>query len=56
MQKWEVDYTKMGTIKIGRIPGADEINYEFNKDKTFLITSNDPKDKTKGTWEHCGQS
>ena len=42
----------MGNMKIGRIPGATEINYEFNKDKTFLITSNDPKDKTKGIWAY----
>lgn len=40
----------MGGMKIERIPGATEINYEFNKDNTFLMTSNDPKDRTKGTW------
>lgn len=51
-KKWEVNYAIMGGMKIGRIPGAPEINYEFNKDKTFLMTSNDPKDKTKGTWSY----
>ena len=51
-KKWEVDYAMMGNMKIGRIPGATEINYEFNKDKTFLLTSKDPKDKTKGTWAY----
>src|SRR5690606_8445841 len=51
-KKWEVDYAMMGNMKIGRIPGATEINYEFNKDNTFLMTSNDPKDKTKGTWAY----
>jgi len=51
-KKWEVDYVLMGGMKIGRIPGAAEINYEFNKDKTFLMTSNDPKDKKKGTWSY----
>lgn len=51
-KKWQVDYAIMGGMKIGRIPGATEINYEFNKDKTFLMTSNDPKDKTKGTWAY----
>jgi len=51
-KKWEVDYAIMGGMKIGRLPGATEINYEFNKDKTFLMTSNDPKDKTKGTWAY----
>jgi hypothetical protein len=49
-KKWEVDYALMGGMKIGRMPGASEINYEFNKDKTFIMTSNDPKEKKKGTW------
>jgi hypothetical protein len=49
-KKWEVNYAMMGNMKIGKIPGATEINYEFNKDNTFLMTSNDHKDKTKGTW------
>ena len=51
-KKWEVDYAIMGNEKIGRIPGATEINYEFFKDKTFIMTSNDPTDKTKGTWTY----
>ena len=51
-RKWEVDYAMMGEMKIGRIPGATEINYEFNKDKTFIMTSNDSKEKTKGTWTY----
>ena len=49
-KNWEVDYAMMGNLKIGRIPGATEINYQFNKDKTFLMTSNEPIDKIKGTW------
>jgi hypothetical protein len=51
-KKWEVDYAMMGGMKIGRMPGAAEINYEFIKDKTFLITNKDAKDKTKGTWNY----
>lgn len=51
-KKWEVDYSIMGDMKIGRMPGATEINFEFNKDKTFFLTSNDPNDKTKGTWTY----
>jgi hypothetical protein len=51
-KKWEVDYAVMGGMKIGRMPGASEINYEFNKDKTFIMTSNDPKEKKKGTWSY----
>lgn len=51
-KKWEVDYALMGDMKIGRIPGATELNYDFNKDKTFILTSNDPKNKKKGTWAY----
>lgn len=51
-KRWEVDYALMGDMKIGRIPGAAELNYEFNKDKTFVLTSNDPKNKKKGTWAY----
>ena len=51
-KKWEADYSLMGGMKIGRAPNAPEMNYEFNKDKTFLLTSNNPKDKTKGTWSY----
>lgn len=51
-KKWEVDYAMMGNMKIGRIPGSTEINYQFNSDKTFLMTSSDPKDNAKGTWAY----
>lgn len=51
-KKWEVDYVFMGGMKIGRMPGAAEINYEFNKDKTFFMTSDAPNDKAKGTWSY----
>ena len=51
-KKWEVDYAMMGGMKIGKIPGATEINQEFNKDKTFIMTSNDLKEKTTGTWAY----
>jgi hypothetical protein len=51
-KKWEVNYALIGNMKISSIPGATEIIYEFNKDKTFLMTSNDAKDKTKGDWSY----
>ena len=51
-KNWEVDYVLMGGMKIGRMPDATEINYQFNKDKTFFMTSDDPIDKTKGTWSY----
>jgi hypothetical protein len=40
----------IGNVKIGKMPGATEMNFEFNKDKTLIMTGSDPKDKTKGTW------
>lgn len=49
-KKWEIEYAMMGNMKIGKIPGATDLNYEFNKDKTFVVSSNDPKDKSKGSW------
>ena len=51
-KKWEVDYAMLGDMKLGRAPGGTEINYEFKKDKTYLATSNDPKDNIKGTWAY----
>jgi hypothetical protein len=51
-KKWEVDYAVMGGMKVGRMPGAEEINYEFNKDRTFIISGKDPKEKKKGTWSY----
>ena len=51
-KKWEVDYAIMGGMKIGRMPGAAEINYEFRKDKTFILSGSDPKDSKKGTWSY----
>ena len=51
-KKWEVDYAMMGNMKIRRIPSATEINFEFYKDKSLLLTSNDSKVKAKGTWAY----
>jgi hypothetical protein len=51
-KKWEVDFAIMGGMKIGMIPGAPEVNYEFKKDKTYFMTSKDSKDKVKGTWNY----
>jgi hypothetical protein len=51
-KKWEMDYAMMAGTKIGKMPGATESNYEFNKDKTFVLTSNANSTKTKGTWSY----
>jgi hypothetical protein len=47
-----MDYAMMAGTKIGKMPGATESNYEFNKDKTFVLTSNANSTKTKGTWSY----
>lgn len=49
-RSWEVDYAMLGGMKIGRMPGAEEINYEFKKDKTFVSTNDKGKTILKGTW------
>jgi hypothetical protein len=53
-KKWEMDYVIANGMKIGRMPGAAEMNYEFNKDKTFVLTGNSSGNstKTKGTWSY----
>ncbi len=50
-KSWEVDYAMLGGMKIGRMPGATEINYEFKKDKTYLLFDKDAVRTGKGTWE-----
>jgi hypothetical protein len=51
-KKWEVAYAEMGGMRIGRMPGAEEINYEFKKDKTFILSNKDEKEKKKGNWSY----
>lgn len=46
---WEVDYAMMGTEKIGRMPDAANLIYNFKADHT-LVFSNGDKDKSTGTW------
>lgn len=54
-KKWEVNYAIMDGMKIGRMPGAPEINYEFKKDKTFILSGNNDKEKKKGNWSYDPQ-
>jgi hypothetical protein len=51
-KKWEMDYVIANGMKISSMPGAPEMNYEFNKDKTFVLTSNSTSTKLKGTWSY----
>ena len=48
-KKWEVNYAEMGGKKIQRIIGT-EMNYQFNRNKTFTISNDDPKETKRGTW------
>lgn len=47
-----MDFAMMGGTKIGKMPRATESNYEFYKDKTFVLTSNTNSTKTKGIWSY----
>jgi hypothetical protein len=51
-KKWQVDYALMGNMKIEQPPGATEINYEFLKNGTVIMTTSaaTDKDKTRGSW------
>jgi hypothetical protein len=51
-KKWVMDYAMMGGTKIGKMPGATESNYEFYKDRTFVLTSNTNSTKVKGAWSY----
>jgi Lipocalin-like domain (DUF4923) len=50
-KKWEMDYVIANGMKISKMPGATEMNYEFNKDKTFVLTGNGST-QGKGTWSY----
>lgn len=50
-----MDYAMMGDTKIGRMPGASDMTYDFKSDKTFSVNSKGPGGKpssTKGTWKY----
>ena len=49
-KKWEVDYLMLGDIKMSMLPNAEEINYQFNKDKTLSMSGRDSRGLTKGMW------
>jgi hypothetical protein len=42
-----MDYAMMGGTKIGKMTGATESNYEFYKDRRFVLTSNTNSTKDK---------
>lgn len=46
-KKWEVAHAMIGSIKMGSIPGVATPAYEFNADKTFIMTGSG---SARGTW------
>lgn len=51
-KQWEVDYAMIGNTKTSRLPGATEINFAFFPDGSFVMTSDNPTETTKGTWRY----
>lgn len=51
-KNWDINYAMLGGMKIGKMPGVPEVSYAFAKDNSFIMSSNDPKDKKKGTWSY----
>ena len=49
-KKWVFEYGVLGGQKIGAIPGAETMNFEFKKDGTVLVTSTGLKKPLPGTW------
>ncbi len=50
-KKWEINYVLMGAARIGRMPGASNLIYEFKPDNTFIFIQGEPKDNVKGKWD-----
>lgn len=51
-KQWVVDYAMMGNMKIDKLPGTSTPDYQFNENKTVLMSSTQGKDKKTGTWSY----
>ncbi|HEX4849170.1 MAG TPA: lipocalin family protein [Puia sp.] len=51
-KQWKMDYAIMGGMRIDKMPGAAETNFEFKNDGTFIQTTNISSQKTKGGWSY----
>lgn len=54
-KKWKTDYAIVGGEKIGSLPGWSDSNYEFSKDRTYVITENGLRAITRGLWTYMPQ-
>lgn len=55
-KKWEVSYALIGDAKIEMKPGAQAMDYEFNKDKTAWILGGAGQPKIKAAWAYNAAS
>lgn len=51
-KKWEFNYALAGKMKINKLPGMPELYYEFNKDKTYLLSSKGSESGEEGKWAY----
>lgn len=42
----------MGNSRIDMPPGAPKMTFEFKKDRSFTMTTDNPSESTKGTWAY----
>ena len=51
-RKWVASYAMLGGMRIDQKPGATAINYEFKRDKAFILTGGQPGKPLNGTWRY----
>ena len=51
-RKWVFNYAIEDGQKLGAMPGAPTINYDFKKDGTIVATANGKNDALPGTWKY----
>jgi len=51
-KKWEVSYVMMGSYKIDRLPGADNLIYEFDPKGTFTVSDGKDIQGKNGHWNY----
>ena len=49
---WTVSYALMGDTKVTMQPGAQAMDFAFNKDKTLVLSTGSTDTKIKGTWTY----
>lgn len=57
-KKWTISYATMQGMRIGQMPGNQQMEFEFFKDRTFKTSGNLSSKKGQGTWvydlkQHC---